>query len=667
MQHALRLSAKLRQVTTQSDFSRDNMAGPDQRRLPVGAEVQPDGGVHFRVWAPKRMRVEVVLLSGPGAHQENSPAAVELNREEHGYFSALVPQAAAGTIYSFRLDNQQQLFPDPVSRFQPEGPHGPSQVVDPSRFQWTDAGWKGLPVHGQVLYEMHIGTFTQEGTFAAASQQLVELARLGITTVEVMPVGEFPGRFGWGYDGVDLFAPTRLYGTPDDFRRFVDRAHSVGLAVILDVVYNHFGPSGNYLRAFADEYFTDRHKVEWGEAINFDGLRSGPVREFFISNAEYWIDEFHLDGLRLDATQAIFDTSPEHVLAAINQKVRHIAGERQTLIVSENERQEVIQVESLEKGGYGLDALWNDDFHHAATVAMTGRNEFYYSDYLGTPQELIAAVKWGYLFQGQWYGEQARHRGSSSLHVDAPAFVIFLQNHDQIANSARGHRVHQITTAGRYRAMTALMLLAPGTPMLFQGQEFAATTPFCYFADHEFDLSRLVQQGRLEFLRRFKSIACAETYEHLADPADYRTFEKCKLDFSERERNQAVYDMHRDLLSLRRRDPVFAAQRADRIHGAVISTEALLLRYLGESGDDRLLLMNLGRDYQWLPSPEPLLAPPAGKQWKLLWSSEHPRYGGSGTPCVDFDGDLRLPGHATLVFTAVTTGQTALPSPDEAL
>ena len=638
-----------------------------ERRLPGGAEVQPGSGVHFRVWAPKRSRVEVVLLSGPGAVEGDSPTAIDLIREEHGYFSALVPDAAAGTIYSFRLDDHQQLFPDPVSRFQPEGPHGPSRVVDPTTFQWSDKDWKGLPLRGQVIYEMHIGTFTQEGTFAAASQQFAELASLGITTLEVMPVNEFPGRFGWGYDGVDLFAPTRLYGTPDDFRRFVDAAHLSGLAVILDVVYNHFGPSGNYIRAFADEYFTDRHKIDWGESINFDGVRSGPVRDFFISNAGYWIDEFHLDGLRLDATQAIVDTSPEHILAAINRKVRQVAGERQTLIVSENERQEVIQIQSLEKGGYGLDALWNDDFHHAATVAMTGRNEFYYSDYLGTPQELISAVKWGYLYQGQWYVDQARHRGTPSLDVDAAAFVTFLQNHDQIANSARGYRVHQMTTAGRYRAMTAFMLLAPGTPMLFQGQEFAATSPFCYFADHDFELSRSVQQGRLEFLQRFKSIAGAETHEHLADPSAYGTFERCKLDFSERDRNRAIYEMHRDLLSLRRRDPVFAAQRADRIHRAVISAEGLLLRYFGENGDDRLLLMNMGRDHEWRPSPEPLLAPPAGKQWQLLWSSEHPRYGGSGSPCMNFDGGLRLPGHATLVFSAIGAAQTAPPSPDEAL
>src|SRR5262249_51400781 len=347
------------------------------RRLPIGAEVLPDGGVHFRLWAPRRRRVEVVLEPG----QERSTAEGKLEAEAGCYFSGTGPQARAGTLYRYRLDGAEQLYPDPASRFQPQGPHGPSQVIDPTRFPWTDGRWRGTPLQGQVLYEMHVGTFTREGTWEAASRELAELAAVGITVIEVMPVAEFPGRFGWGYDGVDLFAPTHLYGEPDDLRRFVDRAHAAGLGVILDVVYNHIGPDGNYLKQFAADYFTDRYKNEWGEALNFDGPNSGPVREFFVANAAYWVDEFHVDGLRLDATQQMFDNSPEHVLAAISRRVRDAARGRATLIVAENETQHTKLVRPVADGGYGIDGLWNDDFHHSAMVALIGHNEAYYTDY----------------------------------------------------------------------------------------------------------------------------------------------------------------------------------------------------------------------------------------------------------------------------------------------
>ncbi|MGH7322427.1 MAG: alpha-amylase family glycosyl hydrolase, partial [Candidatus Rokuibacteriota bacterium] len=300
-----------------------------RRCLAVGAEVSPDGGVYFRVWAPRAGRVDVVL-EGESRLTE-PPADGALAPEGDGYFSGRVADARAGTRYRYRLDGGGD-FPDPASRFQPEGPHGASEVVDPTAFPWTDAGWSGVRLAGQVLYEMHIGTFTAEGTWAAASRELSELARAGITVIEVMPVADFAGQFGWGYDGVDLFAPTRLYGRPDDFRRFVNTAHGVGLGVILDVVYNHFGPDGNYLGQFSDTYVTDRHTTDWGEAINFDGPGSGPVRDFFVANAGYWIDEFHVDGLSLDATDNIQDASPTHVIAELTARARERAGGRRTLI-----------------------------------------------------------------------------------------------------------------------------------------------------------------------------------------------------------------------------------------------------------------------------------------------------------------------------------------------
>jgi len=617
------------------------------RRLPVGAELQPGGGVHFRVWAPSQRSLSVVLASD-GEWLGSEPSELLLVAEEGGYFSGFAPQARAGSLYKFRLGSG--VFPDPASRFQPEGPHGPSQVIDPE-FPWTDTGWPGTSREGQVIYEMHLGTFTKAGTVAAAMDQLAELAELGITLIELMPVADFPGRFGWGYDGVNLFAPSRLYGTPADLRAFVDRAHALGLGVILDVVYNHLGPDGNFLREFTPDYFSTRYNTEWGSALNFDGPHSQPVRELFIANAGYWIDEFHLDGLRLDATDQIYDASDEPLIASISRRVREAAGTRLTFLVAENEAQHVALLEPLEKVGHGMDAMWNDDFHHSAMVALTGKHEAYYSDYRGTPQEFVAAAKHGYLYQGQWYGWQSKARGTPSLDFHPARFVAFIQNHDQVANSLRGQRVHELTCPAALRAMTALLLLGPATPMLFQGQEFAATSPFLYFADHQAELAELVAKGRLGFLAQFPSVLSASATTRLAPPHAQDTFRQCKLDFSERESHAPVYQLHRDLLRLRRSDPVFRHSTHRGIDGAVLGADAFVLRYFSPHGD-RLLLVNLGADLELSPAPEPLLAPPADSQWNLLWSSEHPTYGGNGTLAPPATGPLRLPAHSATALAA---------------
>ncbi|MBW8874628.1 MAG: malto-oligosyltrehalose trehalohydrolase [Acidobacteria bacterium] len=629
------------------------------RRLPVGAEVVP-GGVHFRVWAPLRQKVEVVFeepAEERPVEMELRPEATEAS-EDSGYFSWLVEGAGEGALYKYRLDGGD-AFPDPASRFQPAGPHGPSQVVDPSRFRWTDAEWQGLGREGQVIYEMHLGTFTREGTWEAAARELPALAELGITVLEVMPVAEFPGRFGWGYDGVDLFAPYHLYGGPDDFRRFVDRAHALGIGVILDVVFNHLGPDGNYLKQFSERYFTDRYENDWGQALNFEDAE--PARELFIANAGYWIDEYHLDGLRLDATQDVKDASADHVLAAIGRRARQAAGGKPVYVTAENEPQDTRLVRPPEQGGYGLDALWNDDFHHSAVVALTGRHEAYYTDYRGTPQEMISLVKYGFLYQGQRYSWQERRRGTSGLGLPVSAFIDFLQNHDQVANSARGERVHRLTSPGRYRALTTLLLLAPGTPLLFQGQEFCASTPFLYFADHNPELAAAVRQGRLEFLAQFPSLALAETQASVPDPESPETFARCKLDWTERETNPAAaaaLALHRDLLKLRREDPVFRAQGAGWLDGAVLGPEAFVLRFFGrffgDTAGDRLLVVNLGADLELEPVPEPLLAPLTGRRWEVLWSSEEPRYGGSGAPPPeDEEGCWRLAGQSAVVMQLV--------------
>jgi len=617
-----------------------------QRRYPVGAEIT-DGGVAFRVWAPKRRHV-AVAIEGGGEHA--------LTGEPDGYFSGLVPGTEPGARYRFRLDADETLYPDPASRFQPEGPHGPSEVADPFAFRWSDAGWRGVTLAGQVIYEMHVGTFTRDGTWRAAAERLPWLKDLGITLIEVMPVNDFPGEFGWGYDGVDLFAPTRLYGRPDDLRRFVDAAHGLGIGVILDVVYNHFGPDGNYLGCFSDGYFTEAYENEWGDAINFDGPDAGPVREFFTANAAYWIDEFHFDGLRLDATQSIHDRSREHVIAAMTRAARTAAGGRSIVVIGENEPQHARLLRPPGKGGHGLDGLWNDDFHHSATVAATGRDEAYYEDHQGTPQELIAAAKHGFLFQGQFYAHQGKRRGTPGLDLPPAALVAFLQNHDQIANSARGLRLHQLTSPGRVRALTALVLLMPSTPMLFQGQEFQASAPFLYFADHKPELARLVRDGRHAFVRQFPSLAAPEMQGRLADPEARDSFERCKLDWREAERHGEAVALHRDLLRLRREDPTFSRQRQGGLDGAVLGPEAFALRYFGEGGDDRLMLVNLGRDLERRSILDPLVAPPEGRIWTLLWSSEHPRYGGGGTPPIETKERWRIVGHAAVVLAAAPAG-----------
>jgi maltooligosyltrehalose trehalohydrolase len=487
----------------------------------VGATVAGGGTTHFKVWAPSAKRVEVVLGT--------NCLAVELEAMDDGYFSGDA-HAPAGTLYWFRLDGGPS-YPDPASRFQPSGPHGPSEVIDPHAYAWTDETWTGLVPNGQALYEMHIGTFTQQGSYATAAEHLPYLKDLGITAIEVMPLNEFDGEFGWGYDGVNLFAPYRRYGRPDELRAFVDRAHSIGLGIILDVVYNHFGPSGNYLSRFSPFYMTTKGTTEWGEAIDFDGENSAAVRDFFKANAAYWIKEFHIDGLRLDATQCIFDESNRHILVEICESARNAGNGRRIYITAENEPQLARVLRAPETGGFGIDAVWNDDLHHSLVVAATGTADAYYSETRGTPQELISGIKWGFLYQGQYFAWQKQPRGSPVLDMEACRFISFLQNHDQVANSARGLRLHALTSPGRMRALTALLLLSPATPLLFQGQEFAADSPFLFFAGHQGELAEQVRAGRAEFLRQFPNLAGATAPRYSAilktskplRPASYAT------------------------------------------------------------------------------------------------------------------------------------------------
>src|SRR5436190_9670699 len=620
-----------------------------KRRCPIGAEVIDGNQTDFRVWAPKARELDVVVEDG--ANSERVFHA--LTTEADGYFSGTI-HIGVGTRYRLRVDADENCYPDPASRFQPDGPHGASRIVDPTKFQWNDAEWPGLMLKGQIIYEMHVGTFTKEGTWRSAAQQLLELARVGITVIEMMPVAEFPGRFGWGYDGVDLFAPSHLYGTPDDLRAFVDCAHSLGLGVILDVVYNHFGPDGNYLGVFSDDYLIRGKGHEWGDSINFDGPNSGPVREFFITNGRCWIEEFHFDGFRFDATHAIRDGSEEYIIGAVGRAARDAAGSRSIILIAENDLQESKMTRPQNEGGDGLDGMWNDDFHHSAIVALTSQNVGYFNDYSGKPQEFISAAKYGFLYQGQALSWRKVLRGTSTLGVPAEAFVCFIENHDQIANTGPGDRPRSQTSPGRYRAITALLLLGPWTPLLFQGEEFGASSPFLFFADvGDVSVRNGIRKGRAELLAPFLSLTKEETLRRLPAPDDPKAFSRCKLDFSEREKNRELYNLHVDLLRLRREDSRFRLQSSGEIDGAVLGPASFVLRYLSNEQDDRLLIVNLRERQILRPAAEPLLAPPSGFRWETLWTSDAPRYGGADSMALATEEQWLLPADSTVALRPV--------------
>jgi maltooligosyltrehalose trehalohydrolase len=614
-----------------------------RRRYPHGAE-PVEGGTSFRVWAPERSAVAVVI---------ESRGEFRLEREEGGYFSAIVPDVAAGARYRFQIDAGSELLADPASRWQPEGPNGPSVVVDPHQFRWSDAGWPGLGRQGQVIYELHVGTFTPEGTWAAAAGHLSKLQDLGITAIQMLPAFEFMGAFGWGYDVVLPYTPTHLYGTPDDLRRFIDGAHAHGLGVVLDLVHNHFGRGDRFDR-FSPRYFNDSVTNEWGRQVSFDVVDAHGAREFFVANALYWIEEYHADGFRFDAAHAMHDDGREHILTEIVRRSRAAAGEKQLLIIAEDEPQQVRIIAPPAEGGHGLDAVWNEDFHHTAMVAATGRNEAYQHDHRGTPQEFVGLAKHGFLFQGQRYDWQNKPRGTPALRFRPEQFVNYLQNHDQVANTANGMRFWQRCSPGRARAITALFLLLPQTPMLFQGQEFAASTPFFYFLDRFGGLEGSVEEGREEFLEQFPSLRDERVLERLPPPHERATFTRSKLDWTDYDRHSHVVALHRDLIGMRKAEHAFAAQpsgRQSEIDGAVIGARALILRYFADDPrDERLVAANLGRDLPLRSIPDPLAAPPEGLEWSLMWSTEDPRYGGEGQRAIDTRERWTLTADTVLVF-----------------
>lgn len=615
-----------------------------KRRYPIGAEWFPNKGVDFRVWCPNHDKIELVL-----ENIGDEPIIYKMKKEKDHYFSFFSDLATEGTLYRFRFPHSKQWYPDPASRSQPQGPFGASEVVS-MNYAWQDQKWKGLDVYGHVAYEMHIGTFTEKGTFDAAKKELPRLAKLGITFIEILPINEFPGHFGWGYDGVNLFAPSHLYGSPRSVKSFIDKAHELGIGVVLDVVYNHLGPEGNLMIAFADEYLSNKYKTDWGKAINFDSPQS---REFFLTNAEYWIQEYHFDGLRLDATPWFFSSTPVHILAEMTKVIKKAGGKRKTIAIAENEPQDTKLLRPYDKGGYGFDMCWNDDFHHAAHVRLTGKREAYYTDYLGSPQEFISSIKYGFLYQGQYYDWQKKNRGTPDLNLPPYAMMTFLENHDQLANSGHGQRLHKTAEVGNYKAMVALFLLSCNTPLIFQGQEFNSDSPFYYFADHAPDLSRLVRKGRHRELRQFPRLATPEMRKIMQDPENPMTFVKSKLNYKDFDKNRPISLLFEDLIRLRKSDPIFSKMQMLKVDGAVLSNDSFLIRYFGEE-EDRVLLINFGPDHHFNPGPEPLLVPGIDREFEILWSSEATEYAGEGTPPINIPF-WKILGHSTVVLKTVNT------------
>lgn len=583
-------------------------------------------GVGYCVWGPGHSMVEAVI--------DNGSRVLPMEPTLDGYFYALDTRGGAGDRYKFRLDGDEaKTFPDPASRFQPEGVHGPSMVVDHHRYVWRNEETRPkLALDDLSVYELHVGTFTDEGTFCAAIQKLDQLVELGVTAIEIMPIADFPGRWNWGYDGVMLYAPSRAYGEPDDLRALVDAAHGHGLSVILDVVYNHLGPDGNYFGAYAAEYFNPAHKTPWGDALNFDGEQNGPVRTFFKGNIVHWMEDYHIDGFRLDAVHAIMDESDRHILTEIAAAVH----ERGGFVVAEDERNEANLATPAGDGGVGLDGLWADDFHHSVRVALTGEQESYLKNFTGSADELRDTLEHGWHYRGQPSPGDAKPRGTPCAQLPPFAFVHCISNHDQVGNRAFGERLTTACDPAAYRAASALLCLSPYTPLIFQGQEWGASTQFLYFTDHNEELGRLVTEGRRKEFKGFSAFGDEASIKRIPDPQAERTFLMSKLDWSETKDasgpHAKLLALYREALRLRRDEPAIRNRQRDRWKIAPVPHPT----------DDGLLALRFAGDgecaviFRLKPAANPTGGHAfEGDHWHLVYSSNDQAFGGDGETVYD--------------------------------
>ena len=586
-------------------------------KLPFGAEPAADG-VRFRLWAPRAHKVEL-LLEAP------QHPALPMVAEPEGWFSLSTEKAGVGSRYRYSVDGAP--YPDPASRYQPDSVHRASEVVDPAAYEWRDAGWHGRPWHELVIYELHLGAFSERGDFTGAIAHLDHLVELGVTAIELMPIAECPGHRNWGYDGVQWFAPSARYGRPEELKALVDECHARGIAVLLDVVYNHFGPEGNYLHAIVPDFFTERHHTPWGAAINYDGPRSRPVRDFVIHNALYWLEEFHLDGLRLDAVHAILDESAPDILTEVAETVRRHITDRPVHLVLENDRNEARRL------ARDYAAQWNDDMHHALHVLLTGETRGYYGDYAEHAIEHLGrALATGFAYQGEPSEHRHGHpRGEPSAHLPATAFVSFLQNHDQIGNTPFGTRIGANAPEPLVHAAAAIVLLSPEIPLLFMGEEWASRRPFPFFCDFGPPLDEAVREGRRREFAHYPEFADPEAQRHIPDPNAEATFAAARLDWSEpREPEHASWlERYRKLLTIRHREIV---QRLDGITPGgeyeLLGPAALRVTWRLGDGTRLLLLANF--------ADAPFAMPESVSEGRLLYSSGEPPGDAISPQCAAF-------------------------------
>ncbi len=621
---------------------------PSAWSLPLGATVT-EQGVHYRVWCPQKSLTLHIQSDDEGQRQ------LKTELLEDGYQEVLDPLGLAGDRYLYCHEDQGQ-WPDPASRYQPEGVLGPSLVVDPA-YAWKDQEWKRPPFRDLVIYELHIGTFTREGTFQSAIQQLPALKELGITALEIMPLADFWGKRNWGYDGVCLYAPANAYGTPDDLRALIEAAHQHGLAVLLDVVYNHIGPAGSSLAAFSPFYFDPSKPTPWGPTFNFDGPDSKPVRDYFLWNVQYWMEEFHVDGFRFDATHAIHDTSYPHLLTELAAKVHARGG----YVIAEDDRNNARLIEPADKGGYGFDAVWADDFHHSVRVSQTRERHSYLQNFSGTLEETVETLKHGWLFRGQLrVPGSTMTRGTEVAHVQPSALIHCISNHDQSGNRAFGERLHSSIPEASYRAISMLLCLSPYTPMLFMGQEWAASTPFLYFTDHQPELGVLVTEGRRREFAGFPEFNDAALLTQIPDPQQEETFQRAKLRWDERPLalHAGVLNLYQTCLQLRNAQAAFRPVSRERWDVMVIGRGIACMR-LEDWSSTYLLVFHL-----W---PEDELAElsfsqlPWGRevtQWQLVFSSNDPSFGGQGCTLQPSEGRY-LFGQAEVLLLHASSSQSS--------
>jgi len=606
---------------------------------PVGAWVTPSG-VSYRAWAPDEPEL------GLQVERDGTIRRIQLAADEAGYWSIFDSAGRAGDLYRFGFADGR-LRPDVASRFQPQGVHGPSECIDPRTYHWQCGSWRRPGWSGQSIYEIHVGGFSGAGTFRDAITGLDHVAGLGVEAIELMPVADFAGDRNWGYDGVALYAPARCYGRPDELRSLVDGAHARGLAVILDVVYNHLGPSGNYLPDYSADYFRTDQPTPWGRAFNLDGPRSRAVRDFLVGNAAYWLDEFRFDGLRLDATHALPDRSDPHLLAEIAAAVHARGG----FLVAEDERNDARIVTPARNGGIGIDAAWADDFHHQVRVALTGARESYFEGYCGSAADLASTLSHGWTYRGQPYAPWGgRPRGSACAHLPPSAFVICIENHDQIGNRADGERLEHLVTPGQFRAASLLLCLSPYVPMVFMGQEWAASTPFLFFTDHGGELGGRISAGRR---REFAQAGRRWSPGGPPDPEALSAFTQSKLQWPERTDgpHAATLELYRE--GFRQRRACLRGAALERSHWNVRQMGGFVaIRYQVSDGE-RLLVAGLRPEP--FPGPSRFLEPPAGRIWQVVLHSEEQRFGGEAAP-PGSDPWRSLQGPAALWLQAVEEG-----------